>query len=159
MSGSNVSLQCPFAGAEHLRPFLESGFSFLSVDQCESSLDCDSEKRGRAFETSEMEKSAVFSSCSRHSQTVQDPNWDMKDHSLGVPLQYIPRGKRDAPCRYAAKEPGEKGSFSFKVWKNEGQEGVWPSADHLREEGLAIHVHSRYVEPTYVQYGWSQVDV
>lgn len=52
--------------------------------------------------------SLVISSCSRHSQTVRDPNWDMKDRSLGVPLQYIPRGKRDAPCRYAAKEPEEK---------------------------------------------------
>lgn len=163
----SVSLQFPFSGAEHLRPFLKSVFSFLFHFFCESWEHISSRKnlskrwivfqiRGRAFEKSEMETSAGFSSCSRHSQTVQDPNWDTKDHSLDVPLQYIPQGKRDAPFRYAAKEPEEKRSFSFKFWR---QEGVWPSADHLREERLAIHVHSRHVEPTYVQNGWSQVDV
>lgn len=93
MSGSNVSIQFLFSGTEHLRLFLKSVFSFLlrSLSMC-------------LFE----KPSLVISSCSRHSQTVRDPNWDMKDRWLGVPLQYIPRGKRDAPCRYAAKEPAEK---------------------------------------------------
>lgn len=97
--------------------------------------------------------------CSRHSQIVQDPDWDRKDHSLGVPLRCVPRGIRAVPCRYAAREPDEKRSLSIKVWRGEGQEGTQLLADHLREERLAVHVHRWHVEPTYVQYGWSQVDV
>lgn len=81
------------------------------------------------------------------------------DHSLGVPLQCVPRGKRDVPCRYAARGPDGRWSLSFKVWKGEGQGGVWLSADHLREERLAVHIHKGQVEPRYVQYGWRQIDV
>lgn len=116
-------------------------------------LNSNSGKEGRALKTGN------WNICWRHSQRVPDPDWDRTDRSLGVPLHCVPRGKRDAPCRYAAREPEEKWSSSFKVWKGEGRGGVWPSADHLREERLAVHIHKGQVEPTYVQYGRRQIDV
>lgn len=48
--------------------------------------------------------------------------------------------------------------YLYRLAEDVGENiGLW--TDHLREERLAVHIHGRQVDPRYIQYGESQVNV
>lgn len=77
---------------------------------------------------------------------------------LVVPLRCTRQGRTVARCRYAVKEPEIKFQLRFSM-KEKSVSACGEAADHLSEERLSVHIHKRQVDPGYVQYGGSQVDV
>lgn len=166
MSGSNVSFQFLFSGAERFRSFLKFSVSYYALYQRESREHFSSRKnlfnrnaimkKEKGLLKSRKCKHLLYFLLAAGTHRQSRTQTGTGRITCWVSLSSIfheEKGTRRAVTQRRSLR--RKGALAL----TSGEKKVRKVSDHLREERLAIHVHSRHVEPSYVQYGWSQVDV